>query len=694
MITIVTLQKYSYCIELLFNSEKTLIILRNEVDYFCILIVTLFLNIAPIQLKMKKLLFFSTFIIVFSSAIILNLSELPGNTTALFSGSGNCVTCHSAAPGVLQDASGKDVSPHKWWRSTMMANAAKDPLWQAKVSAEVHDHPGLQAIIEDKCNTCHAPMGRTEAHFQGHDQFSFDSAMSDPMSLDGVSCTVCHQVSGDNLGDLSSYSGGYQITDARIIYGPYENPFLSPMVNQVNYTPAYGVHMHSSGLCATCHTLFTPFVDDEMNIGGYFPEQTPYLEWLNSKYPAEQVSCQTCHMPVIEENMKISSRPPNLSVTRDRVWEHEFAGGNVYMSKLLKAHGSQLGINASVSESDSTIQRTLKMLSNAVDLEVDHKIDDSQGPGDQIMVVKVRLQNLTGHKFPTGFPSRRSWLHLKIYDSGDRLVFESGGYDDHGRIINMNEPYLEHFQNITSPSQVQIYQALMQDVNQELTYTLLRGASYLKDNRIMPVGYVSGQNDTATAAAGSVIDDPDFNRDEAGIEGTGADIVYFEIPLSGIYDGFTYDISTFARYEIDVCYQSLDPAFADDLFDYGTSKTEIFRTMYDAVDNMPEVIASASGEYLKAGFNDQLAMNHVSVFPNPASDHMVITFNLGKLQQVRISLVGLNGQEMVEIANRDFPGGMHALQFDLSQHDIHAGQYVLRLRGLAFEKSVPVILTD
>ncbi|MEZ4765321.1 MAG: hypothetical protein R3C26_19700 [Calditrichia bacterium] len=39
----------------------------------------------------------------------------------------------------------------------MMANA-KDPLFRAKVSAEVAENPALQAVIEDKCTTCHAPI--------------------------------------------------------------------------------------------------------------------------------------------------------------------------------------------------------------------------------------------------------------------------------------------------------------------------------------------------------------------------------------------------------------------------------------------------------------------------------------------------------------------------------------------------------
>lgn len=54
-----------------------------------------------------------------------------------FSGSGICAMCHSS----LTDEAGNDVSNDAQWRSTMMANAAKDPLWQAKISSEVDRNP-------------------------------------------------------------------------------------------------------------------------------------------------------------------------------------------------------------------------------------------------------------------------------------------------------------------------------------------------------------------------------------------------------------------------------------------------------------------------------------------------------------------------------------------------------------------------
>ena len=80
-----------------------------------------------------------------------------------FVGSGLCVMCHE----VLVDSTGADVSITNHWRSTMMANAAKDPAWQAKVASETARNPALKDIIEKKCATCHTPMAVTQAETLG-----------------------------------------------------------------------------------------------------------------------------------------------------------------------------------------------------------------------------------------------------------------------------------------------------------------------------------------------------------------------------------------------------------------------------------------------------------------------------------------------------------------------------------------------
>ena len=84
-------------------------------------------------------------------------------TTDDFVGSGLCVMCHEA----LVDSTGADVSITNDWRSTMMANAAKDPAWRAKVASETARNPALKDVIEKKCAKCHTPMAVTQAETLG-----------------------------------------------------------------------------------------------------------------------------------------------------------------------------------------------------------------------------------------------------------------------------------------------------------------------------------------------------------------------------------------------------------------------------------------------------------------------------------------------------------------------------------------------
>ena len=73
---------------------------------------------------------------------------------SLFTHSDNCVACHNG----LSTPSGEDVSIGATWRSTMMANSARDPYWQAGVRRETIDHPAHAAAIQDECAACHMPM--------------------------------------------------------------------------------------------------------------------------------------------------------------------------------------------------------------------------------------------------------------------------------------------------------------------------------------------------------------------------------------------------------------------------------------------------------------------------------------------------------------------------------------------------------
>ncbi|HKB86049.1 MAG TPA: hypothetical protein VKD08_07780, partial [Ignavibacteriaceae bacterium] len=137
---------------------------------------------------MKKLYFLVYFQLIFCFAAFAQY-PLPTENSIIFSGSGNCADCHTGNGDVLS-LNGVDISPPTYWRSTMMANSSKDPLWRAMVSEEVTEFPSLKDTIETLCTKCHAPMGYTEAIYQGHKSYSIAELRADPLANDGVSCTV------------------------------------------------------------------------------------------------------------------------------------------------------------------------------------------------------------------------------------------------------------------------------------------------------------------------------------------------------------------------------------------------------------------------------------------------------------------------------------------------------------------------
>ena len=82
-------------------------------------------------------------LVIFFTNPINSQTELPTETSTLFSGSGNCILCHQSN-GSAMTWNGIDVSPITYWRSTMMGNASKDPLWRAMVAEEVNNFPQHQ----------------------------------------------------------------------------------------------------------------------------------------------------------------------------------------------------------------------------------------------------------------------------------------------------------------------------------------------------------------------------------------------------------------------------------------------------------------------------------------------------------------------------------------------------------------------
>ncbi len=423
-------------------------------------------------------------------------AKTPVKAIELFKTANSCSMCHDG----LRDAKGHDVSIVSDWRETMMAHSAVDPFWQAKVSSEVERNPELSSVIQAKCAACHMPMAYTQAKVNGEKELILGEGFLNPnnplhaLAMNGVSCTLCHQIEGKNLGNESSFSGGYIIDlttpkPNRLIYGPFvpQRPFM--MINDVGYKPVYSKHITESALCAVCHTLYTPYVNSSGKVAGMFPEQMPFLELLHSSV---NESCQDCHMPQTS-NVRISSMPRNPAMLRPRsiFFEHRFLGGNVPMLTLM--------------ELNTGAKRDLSMLKRAVKLSI---VSDTVSDGKIKVVVKV--ENLAGHKFPTGFPSRRAWIHFKVVDSSEKTIFDSGKCINGKIAFADDKAYEPHHDIITNQTQVQIYESVMEDTEGHVTYTLLRGAKYIKDNRLLPRGFDKSTAPACIAVYGKARNDSNF----------------------------------------------------------------------------------------------------------------------------------------------------------------------------------------
>jgi hypothetical protein len=437
--------------------------------------------------------------------------------------------------------------------------------------------PGHKHLIEETCMKCHSPMGYTQATREGTSGFSMKELRTSPLANDGVSCTLCHQINDSNLDSSSSYSGGYRIGDERKIFGPYEDPFPMPMRHMVDYTPTHSAHIHRSELCGTCHTLLTPAFDNEENIVGQFPEQTTYLEWKNSMYPQQGTECQTCHMPMTDTPIDIALRPPWHRELRTPFWKHTFVGANLFALNLLRNNQRTFAVTATNDGFDSTIARARESLT-------DHSLSLSARSEftDDSLVVSVTLENMTGHKLPTGIPLRRMWIHLKVRDEHGKTRFESGKWNEKGDIAG-TRGFEPHHDLITTPQQVQIYEGIFQDDGNSVAHTLLSASSFKKDNRIPPKGFVAKHSDYMQMSIhGDAATDADFNMRD-GVEGSGSDIVTYKIPATA---NSQYSIA------VDICYQTISPTTAEHLFRFRTPDIQRFANLYKKSDRQPIILKS------------------------------------------------------------------------------------------------------
>ncbi|HMN06675.1 MAG TPA: T9SS type A sorting domain-containing protein [Flavobacteriales bacterium] len=570
---------------------------------------------------------------------------LDSTSNTYFAGSGHCNGCHGHDPlgMAMVTVDGVDVNVSDHWRSSMMANSARDPFWRAKVSHEVLTNPGHQEILENKCTSCHAPMGHFEHHMTGQGNYSIAYMEQDDIAFDGVSCTPCHMQSPVGIGKF--FSGELHFdTDGRPIYGPYadDDIFGAPMEAFVNYSPQYGEHILSAGLCAGCHSLITQTADINGNLtGDEFVEQATYHEWLNSEFndeehPATGITCQGCHMPLLDDDIGVVlSANYGFLAPKSPFGQHHFAGANAFMLNMLKNYGDTLRTTASPAQFDSSIARTLVMLQQRtllLDAAVVLRDADTA-------YIDVALTNLAGHKFPSGYPSRRAWVQLLVTNAAGDTLYNNGQPLANGEIAGHDNPWEPHYDHITAADQVQIYEMVMGDVNGNYTTVLERAKAPLKDNRLAPAGFsVNHSAYDTTMIVGGAATDPDFNHDGDGVEGSGTDIVHYHVPMGG-HTGLINITAT-------VWYQTAPPRYMEDMFTHSSPEIDLFKGMFQASDHAPLAVKSATLTDMSVGI-DNLRELGVHIFPNPVSNGLLNVTGLDA-RVIGIDVYDAGGRKVAE----------------------------------------------
>ena len=307
----------------------------------------------------------------------------------------------------------------------------------------------------------------------------------------------------------------------------------------------------------------------------------------------QAASCQACHMPSRSEaggpiSTRLARRPmgddfPPIS-DRSPYHRHVLVGGNTLVPAMLRDFADELrprasseALNATIAAAQAVLQQDTATLA----------FDGAGRQGDEL-VIPVRVENLAGHKFPTGMPARRALLQLTVRDGSGAVVFRSGGTNGEGQLVDLDDTLLPleqpggdpqpHHQVITSSSQVQIYQSVMADEDGDPTYRLLRASSYTKDNRLLPAGWTPAAPNAAQTAPVLGMADADFVG--------GSDTVEYRV-LAPAAAG-PYEV------EASLGYQVIDPRFATELLLLEAPEIRAFERMWEASSHEPEPVAAAA----------------------------------------------------------------------------------------------------
>lgn len=230
----------------------------------------------------------------------------------------------------------------------------------------------------------------------------------------------------------------------------------------------------------------------------------------------------------------VSGKDANLGLTRTDVPLHELVGGNTFIPTVLPYHPA-FGSEVNPAILQESVDKSTTILRKAATLS----LDLAGG------VLSVRVTNESGHKLPTGYPDgRRMWLHVRAFDAGRNVVFESGRYVfATGELVADPNLYVWEAVHGMSPDV-----ALAFGTTPGASLHLVQNNVRVKDNRIPPRGFTNagfaafdGEPVGGTYADGEYWDDVTY---PVGAAAVGAEVTLYYQTASREYVEFLRDTNT------------------------------------------------------------------------------------------------------------------------------------------------------
>src|SRR5258705_7377417 len=324
-----------------------------------------------------------------------------------------CIACH------------RDT--HAAWSESLHRNAAREPFYRESVDILLRTR-GIE--FTRHCESCHTPV----ALFSGALTRNALRQQAPFTSLDdeGVTCTVCHSITGARLDGTGSFTirrpallvkeDGTPIfgnfTDEQILADipGHKRAVMRPLLRQPEF-------------CATCHKVDAPA---ELNGYKHIRGFSAYDEWQQSGaskevvapyYTAEQrIDCRGCHMPKIES---LNDRAAKNGVIASHQWLGANTAAPLFYGQTKQVERIEEFLSSKVINADifalkrESTGETFQELATGSQLTLT--------PGEEVTAEVVVANRKAAHSFgPEVRDLYEIWIAFEAVDDPCHVLMRSG----------------------------------------------------------------------------------------------------------------------------------------------------------------------------------------------------------------------------------------------------------------------------